>query len=151
MLPLPLSPSLSRENLSPVLTVNIRRGHSQRNIKLTSSRNLSWAFLEPSRCELSTKFKQFSRYWKKAPARSFVNSAASMSDAGSSDALCLPLPKKFRYNEGEVRDSDIVASTGCLKKNVVSWKKSHNYPQTHLKCKCWGCIGKSGYLLQHGH
>ena len=32
--------------------------------------------------------------------------------------------------------------TGCLKKNVVSWKKSHNYPQTHPKCKCWGCIGK---------
>ena len=32
--------------------------------------------------------------------------------------------------------------TGCLKKNVVSWKNSHNYPQTHPKCKCWGCIGK---------
>ena len=27
-------------------------------------------------------------------------------------------------------------------KNVVSWKNSHNYPQTHPKCKCWGCIGK---------
>ena len=27
-------------------------------------------------------------------------------------------------------------------KNVVSWKKSHNYPQTHPKCKCWGCSGK---------
>ena len=33
-------------------------------------------------------------------------------------------------------------STGCPKKNVVSWKNSHNYPQTHPKCKCWGCIGK---------
>ena len=27
-------------------------------------------------------------------------------------------------------------------KNVVSWKNSHSYPQTHPKCKCWGCIGK---------
>ena len=27
-------------------------------------------------------------------------------------------------------------------KNVVSWKNSHNYLQTHPKCKCWGCIGK---------
>ena len=33
-------------------------------------------------------------------------------------------------------------TTGCLKKNVVSWKNSHNYPQTHPKCKCWGCFGK---------
>ena len=32
--------------------------------------------------------------------------------------------------------------TGCPKKNVVSWKNSHNYPQTHPKSKCWGCIGK---------
>ena len=33
-------------------------------------------------------------------------------------------------------------STGCLKKNVVSWKNSHNYLQTHPKCKSWGCFGK---------
>ena len=32
--------------------------------------------------------------------------------------------------------------TGCLKKNVVSWKNSHNYPQTHPKCKSRGCFGK---------
>ena len=31
---------------------------------------------------------------------------------------------------------------GCLKKNVGSWKNSHNYPQIHPKCKCWGKIGK---------
>ena len=35
-----------------------------------------------------------------------------------------------------------LASTVCPQKNVVSWKNSHNYPQTHPKCKCWGCIGK---------
>ena len=34
------------------------------------------------------------------------------------------------------------APTGCPKKNVVSWKNSHNHPQTHPKSKCWGCIGK---------
>ena len=32
--------------------------------------------------------------------------------------------------------------TECLKKNVVSWKNSHNYPQTHPKCKSRGCFGK---------
>ena len=31
---------------------------------------------------------------------------------------------------------------GVPKKNVVSWKNSHNYPKTHPKCKCWGCFGK---------
>ena len=36
----------------------------------------------------------------------------------------------------------ILGNTACPKKNVVSWKNSHNYPQTHPKCKCWGCIGK---------
>ena len=36
----------------------------------------------------------------------------------------------------------LVKHTECLKKNVVSWKKSHNYPQSHPKCKCLGCIGK---------
>ena len=29
-----------------------------------------------------------------------------------------------------------------LQKNVVSWKNSHNYPQTHPKCKSRGCFGK---------
>ena len=28
------------------------------------------------------------------------------------------------------------------KKNVVSWENSHNYLQTHPKCKSWGCFGK---------
>ena len=32
--------------------------------------------------------------------------------------------------------------TECLKKNVVSWKNSFNYPQTHPKCKSRGCFGK---------
>ena len=32
--------------------------------------------------------------------------------------------------------------TGCPKKNVVSWENSHNYLQTHPKCKSWGCFGK---------
>ena len=36
----------------------------------------------------------------------------------------------------------LLYSTECPKKNVVSWKNSHNYPQTHPKSKCWGCIGK---------
>ena len=33
-------------------------------------------------------------------------------------------------------------STGCPKKNVVSWKNSHNYPQTHPKYKSWECFRK---------
>ena len=37
---------------------------------------------------------------------------------------------------------EIKISTGCPKKNVVSWKNSHNYPQTHPKYKSWGCFGK---------
>ena len=35
-----------------------------------------------------------------------------------------------------------VLSTVCPKKNVVQWKNSHNYLQTHPKCKSWGCFGK---------
>ena len=42
----------------------------------------------------------------------------------------------------ELYSSNVELYTECLKKNVVSWKNSHNYPQTHPKCKCWGCIGK---------
>ena len=32
-------------------------------------------------------------------------------------------------------------STGRLK-NGILWKNSHNYTQTHPKCKSWGCFGK---------
>ena len=35
-----------------------------------------------------------------------------------------------------------IISTGCLKKNVLSWKNGHNYLQNHPKCKSWGCFGK---------
>ena len=37
---------------------------------------------------------------------------------------------------------DTYPYTGCPKKNVVSWKKGHNYLQNHPKCKSWGCFGK---------
>ena len=38
--------------------------------------------------------------------------------------------------------STTTATTECPKKNVVSWKNSHNYLQIHPKCKNWGCFGK---------
>ena len=44
-----------------------------------------------------------------------------------------------------------VGTTGCPQKNVVSWKNSHNYPQTHPKCKNRGVLENSGYLLPNGH
>ena len=52
--------------------------------------------------------------------------------------------KWFRYPDDLKGFTFIMKTkyTGCPKKNVVSWKNSHNYPQTHQKCKCWGCIGK---------
>ena len=42
----------------------------------------------------------------------------------------------------EPYSSKLELCTVWPKKNVVSWENSHNYPQTHPKCKCWGCIGK---------
>ena len=35
-------------------------------------------------------------------------------------------------------------------KNILSWKNSHNYPQTNPKCKSCGCFENSGYLVADG-
>ena len=46
--------------------------------------------------------------------------------------------RSTHFNNGERS----ITCTECPKKNVVSWKNSHNYLQTHPKCKIWGCFGK---------
>ena len=53
--------------------------------------------------------------------------------------------------ENDTAIPKIVYRYRVSQKNVVSWKNSHNYPQTHPKCKSRGVLENSGYLLPNGH